>query len=276
MENLAKKLKTEVIMRENSADAQVVFKEIVENDMYNFKLLNKFEKFKPFICIDAGAHIGIFSRFFLEMFQESKVIGFEPNPDNFLLLEKNVESFTPRVTVINKGIGTKDEYVMLYPSINNYETGSWTMTPSDSHNKNLSIKVEAIDFNKFIEELVIDGNQILLKLDLEGYEAEIIKSLTYENLRKVSWLILEEHHIPIDHTKLLNAGFLEIYNPFASKRHFVYYNAASMESYSSLVLKYSYSSTKASWQSRYNCLFENSHITLRRIIATIIHKLMGK
>jgi FkbM family methyltransferase len=272
MDELKIKIKKELIYRPNTADFEIVFDEIVLQDMYNIELLRNFEKYEPFICIDAGAHIGIFSKYFSDLFPNSEVHAFEPNPENFNFLIQNI-SHNSRVVPYNKGLSLKNDKINLYPSKNEFDTGSWTMVPSDSHKKSNSIEVEIINLEEFIDSLDLTGKKLLLKIDLEGYEANILNNLNQSVFKKLEWVFIEEHHIKINHNKLEDLGFVNILNPFGSKRHFVYFNASSLDPYVVDLIRFSFISMQKTWESKYSRLLEKSRITPQNLLKSLLNKL---
>jgi hypothetical protein len=100
-------------------------------------------------------------------------------------------------------------------------TGRWTLIPPDGR-VFVSHQVEVIDLNRFI--LSLKQPVFVLKLDMEGFEAQVIETLSPEGLEKVKILIVEEHHVPFNHKRLQHHGFYLDFNPLGSKRHFVYVN----------------------------------------------------
>ena len=62
--------------------------------------------------MDVGANVGKYTDQVLEMLPDSRVVGFEPNPDVFQNLNGR---FSPdRVTVEMKGLGASDEVLKFY------------------------------------------------------------------------------------------------------------------------------------------------------------------
>ena len=67
---------------------QVIFEEEYEIACSAFEL--NFEKIDPVRIIDAGANIGLTSRFFAARLPNSLIYALEPEPENFKMLLKNV------------------------------------------------------------------------------------------------------------------------------------------------------------------------------------------
>src|SRR5258708_36166931 len=85
----------------------------------------------PFI-IDCGAHIGMSVLYFKRMYPKAKIVAFEPNPNSFKLLERNItQNNLKDVTIINAAIaplaGKIDFYVAADKS-ENFETWAWSFS----------------------------------------------------------------------------------------------------------------------------------------------------
>lgn len=66
------------------------------------------------IVYDVGAFEGIMTLFFARKVGEGKVVAFEPNPQNFNMLKRNIEvNNLTNVLLCNYAIGNKDETIDL-------------------------------------------------------------------------------------------------------------------------------------------------------------------
>ncbi|HET9857138.1 MAG TPA: FkbM family methyltransferase, partial [Chthoniobacterales bacterium] len=65
---------------------------------------------RPKIILDIGSNIGASILYFHRQFPDAKIFGFEPHPDTFRILEKNVAQL-PGVTVFNYGLGAAHQRV---------------------------------------------------------------------------------------------------------------------------------------------------------------------
>src|ERR1043165_9621169 len=64
-------------------------------------------RLQPNVILDVGSNIGSSILFFHEQFPAAKIYGFEPHPETFRVLEKNVAGI-PAVRIFNYGLGAKD------------------------------------------------------------------------------------------------------------------------------------------------------------------------
>jgi FkbM family methyltransferase len=128
------------------------------------------------IVIDAGAYIGdhtiAYSR---AAGVDGNVFAFEPNPVAFECLEYNMKNL-PNVTCFKQGLGSKIESKGLTNYGGNYGINHLT----EGH----GISITTID------ELGMFGVDFI-KIDVEGYELEILKGAT-ETLKKFKPVLLIE------------------------------------------------------------------------------------
>ena len=145
-------------------------------------------------CIDVGANVGEVAKLFLS--RGSRVIAFEPHPDAFsklcMLKTKRRSQFEP----VNKAVGLSNENVKLYFHENHaidsvkYSTGSSLMANKPNVSSNY-ILCESIDFPKYLSNF---KSIKILKIDIEGYEVELIPELIRQKaLDNVDNIFVETH-----------------------------------------------------------------------------------
>jgi len=155
---------------------------VLEKDFSNAKTI-----------IDVGAHIGAFSVFFAKRFEGAKVFCFEPMPDNFKLLSKNIslnnlskKVFPFNVAVVGK---KKQNMLPLYICEENPACNSLDKDYAIPGSKEVFVKI--ISFSEIFLENNISTCDIL-KLDCENVELEIIRECK-EEFSKIKSVILEYH-----------------------------------------------------------------------------------
>ncbi|MAT55377.1 MAG: hypothetical protein CMN32_12935 [Saprospirales bacterium] len=269
-----KKLET-LNFRKGSQDDQIVYKELVIDDMYQFKYLRKLTNiYENWVCIDGGGHIGIFSLLLAESVN-GKIYTYEPNPDSYHRCKENTKEYK-NITVLQQGIDYKDDYIKLYPPVNLKETGTWSMVPTEKHNKEKPIYVKTVNIIDFISDARQEGNNILLKLDLEGYEAAVIDNMQDDHLRMIKILILEEHGCPINHDRLNKIGFYNLYHPLGSSRHFVYFNAYGENELVKELLEIKRDLSDKYYSDKINYIKKMSRITTSRLLKGLINKFIKR
>ncbi|MDP2946932.1 MAG: FkbM family methyltransferase [Nanoarchaeota archaeon] len=138
------------------------------------------------IVIDIGANIGYYTLIFAGLVGENgKVFAFEPDPDNFALLNKNVkENKFENVVLINKAVSDKNGKTMLYLSENN--KGDHRIY--DSGEKRKSIVVDVVYLDDFLKNHKDKIN--FVKIDIQGAEGNAIRGMVglIKNNKKIKIL----------------------------------------------------------------------------------------
>jgi len=162
-----------------------LFDEIFLNNEYYFKTQNK----TPLI-MDCGSNIGMSILYFKHLYPNSRIIGFEPNPNSFKLLKKNVEENNLKnVEINNLGLYNEESEISFYID-SNLSTLIGSINKDRGGNKELKVSAKKLSsYLKDVEE--VD----LVKIDVEGAEINIIMELLESNtLNKVKEYIIEYHH----------------------------------------------------------------------------------
>lgn len=209
--------------RPGTDDDKWVIPELINQDMYRFGDLAAAEPDGESVVLDCGAHIGVFSALCASHFRRATVQSFEPQPDNFSFLERNTAGLN-RVQLNPCAVGVSAGEFPLYLPVAADEggTGRWTLTPANEEAITRKVIVPVVSLEERIRSL---GKPVfILKLDLEGFEAVLIEQLSPEAFASVKLLVLEEHHVPVNHGRLRQLGFELWFNPLGNARHFVYAN----------------------------------------------------
>lgn len=128
---------------------------------------------KDDVVIDVGANIGYYTLIFSRLVgNKGKVFAFEPEPNNFNLLQKNVKiNGYENVVIINKAVSNKMEKIKLY--IDDENQGGHTLSPTKTKSK--SIQIEAVTLDNYFKN---DSNKIkFIKMDIEGSEARTMDGM---------------------------------------------------------------------------------------------------
>jgi len=143
------------------------------------------------LAIDVGAHVGFWSRMLAERF--SSVVAFEPEPENFIHLIKNVPG---EVTCHRCAIGSQVGSVGLHnPAPQN--SGAWQVVNGD--------EVIVLPLDHF------DLSPDFIKIDVQGYEKEVIRGARKTLERSHPMVIVESNNAdPAD--ELLQLGAVPVGN----------------------------------------------------------------
>jgi FkbM family methyltransferase len=123
------------------------------------------------VVIDVGANIGYYTLIFADLVGEGgRVFAFEPDPDNFALLVKNVEANGyQNVVLVQKAISNETGKIRLYLCKDN--KGDHRIY--DSHDDRESIEVEAVRLDDYFKDY--DRRINFVKMDIQGAEGGAVK-----------------------------------------------------------------------------------------------------
>lgn len=122
--------------------------------------------------IDVGAHIGYYTVNFATMGMTT--YSFEPDRDNYLLLELNlILNNCKNSNIYNIGISDScDEKTFYY---RHEKSGHGTF--NDKIVKNQKLDLSTTITTKRLDDVSVSGNNIMVKIDTEGHELEVINGM---------------------------------------------------------------------------------------------------
>ena len=177
--NLRKKLKPEFII---TKEGHKIF--LDEGDGLHLSIYNDFdgesfemETVKKIvkegdIVIDLGANIGVYTLLLAKLVgDKGKVYAFEPSPESFMLLKKNIkENSYKNIIPVQKAVSNKSGKAKLYLTKNN--PGNNHLKNSDPANDK-SVEVEVTTLDEYVKDF--DKKINFIKMDVEGFEGYIIQ-----------------------------------------------------------------------------------------------------
>jgi len=157
------KWKASMLSGQYEPETTILFKKIIKPNM---------------TVIDIGAHIGYYTRLFSRLVGEKgQILSFEPDPDNFRLLQKNTSSLK-NVKLFNLAVSDQTDEINFYKVKNS--TGCHSIIETDNAEK---ITVSATTIDNFISQhpgIKVDA----VKIDIEGGETKAL--LGMENLLRTA------------------------------------------------------------------------------------------
>lgn len=170
-------------------------REIVLCGLYERKLLGCLEEMlskesnpKQSVMVDVGANIGNHSLYFSRLFKE--VIAFEPNPIAIHLFRANMlMNRAGNVRLYEVGLGDAKDQVPFF--IKAHNLGSGTFSNVQCGRADFVLQVEVGD--DVLEHLTTSGPITFVKVDVEGYEKQVIWGLR-ATLQKHKPIIAFELH----------------------------------------------------------------------------------
>ena len=125
------------------------------------------------IVLDIGAHIGYFTlRFAKKVGNTGKVFAFEPDPESFAILKKNVElNGYKNVILVNKAVSDRNARLKLY--LSEYSTSDNRLYESEDTRN--SVEVDTIRMDDYFtnKQQKVD----FIKMDIQGSEANALRGM---------------------------------------------------------------------------------------------------
>jgi FkbM family methyltransferase len=140
-----------------------------------------------FTVFDVGANVGLFSLSVHAIHPQSRIYCFEPSPLAQTLLDANVGDF-PEMVICKYGLFNRDMETTLH--VHRYNTGQNSIRFAGRHHAG-DVSVQVVDAGRQFDALGLSHLDIL-KIDTEGCEVEILKSMG-ERLDKVDYVLAEYH-----------------------------------------------------------------------------------
>ena len=130
------------------------------------------------VVLDLGANIGYYTLVFAKLVgEDGKVFAFEPDPDNFAMLKKNVElNGYKNIFLIQKAVSNKNGKARLYLC----EENKADHRICNLNDGRKSIEIESVRLDDFFKKY--DGKIAFIKMDIQGAEGEALQGM--QNLLK--------------------------------------------------------------------------------------------
>jgi FkbM family methyltransferase len=145
------------------------------------------------LIVDAGSNIGTSAIYFLRAYPNARVIAIEPDPDNWLVLCKNMAPYGARVLCLQAALWHCEDQLMLEKGA--YRDGdAWSTmtTPQTLGCVPRAQLVNAITVPQILQRYS-DGIIDVLKIDIEASEKYLFDQSAQEWLRNVRMVVIELH-----------------------------------------------------------------------------------
>ena len=181
------------------------FKEIFYDKVYYDEIVNIEEND---IVVDIGANVGFFS-VYASQFNPKKIICLEPDIKNYMTLLENTKNLE-NVSCYNLAISDENGIMSFcYSDLTSAGSHLKKFNEIIGKNINLETSVLTIDVEKLFDLFNLSRIDYL-KIDCEGAEQDIFKTIKDYSLKKIKKISLEFHTIEIRNQiteKLIQNGF---------------------------------------------------------------------
>lgn len=139
--------------------------------------------------LDIGANIGFHTLYFAELTGvNGKIIAFEPIPINFAALENNISlNNFPQIVSVNKAMGNTNSQMNVHVDKQTQNPGAFSLFEHGVKNTIIEC-VKGDDYLRENNTKKVD----FIKLDVEGFELEVLKGLA-ETIKQSNPIIIFEY-----------------------------------------------------------------------------------
>lgn len=175
--------------RSNRTD-QITFNQVFRDQEYNIghlprgqEMLSWYEQLDCPLVIDCGANIGASALFLHEIFPKAKIACFEPDAENFALIQANLSGID-QVTPVLAAVGANDGWMRII----NPDGDPNSFRTESCHEEKGAIK--CISIPSILSEM--QGTPYFLKVDIEGGESDLF-SKHHDVLHRFPIVAVEIH-----------------------------------------------------------------------------------
>lgn len=145
-----------------------------ESSGEKYFLENILPSIKPTVCIDVGANIGTYANLLLQN-TEADIYSFEPLTKPFETLSSLKTTFPDRFFPINKGVGEKNETLLIHYNDESSTLASFVEGVNNvSYVKNEKVqKIDVISLDSFFLGGIVKEIDFI-KIDTEGFEYQVL------------------------------------------------------------------------------------------------------
>jgi FkbM family methyltransferase len=171
----------------------------------------------PRRVVDVGANIGVFSLYQSMVKRAAQVIAFEPSPEVFPRLVKNIDiNSIKNVRLVNAAVG--DESGML----------SFAESRISANSRVSEMGLLKVPCVRLDDELKDVPGIDLLKIDTEGYETHVLRG-AFETLKKTERIVLELHY-PGEQKEIEAIVFPLGFSLTKAEGNLIFYRSANLSS----------------------------------------------
>jgi FkbM family methyltransferase len=170
---------------------RAIVRDLWERDAYGVRDLAE----PPATVVDIGAHIGSFSLLAAEAWPEARVIACEADPDNVILLQKNLAGRSQVETVAAAVVGEDVAEIEFHTVLDKIGSNSGGSSCVRAEPGSVKTRVRALSVIKLWESKGLTGCD-LMKLDCEGSEVPVLRALAESGHLAGVRRIVGEWHAP--------------------------------------------------------------------------------
>lgn len=161
----------------------------------SFEVLSNLKQLIPEVntIIDVGANSGQFSKAATHFYPEASIHTFEPLPDLFSKITKKFSS-SPKIKLYNVALGNENGVIQFnqnkyghISSILDISKENIHYPKTDNDLSKIQVRINSLDSLNIMKQ---NSGISLLKLDVQGYELEVLKG-SKETMQMLNYVIIE-------------------------------------------------------------------------------------
>lgn len=166
---------------------------------------------RSFMALDLGANIGVAALYFLSRNRANRVRCYEPDPTNLDLLYRNLDPYKERVEIVEKAVAPSSGTGTLFRATDGKHS-SLRQDVAVYNGFAAEVPTELIAFDEVLRA-ASDNPEVVVKIDVEGIETDLIRSVEFGNYPYVRRLLVESvtcsELIAKPHRRTLRTGAIE-------------------------------------------------------------------
>lgn len=204
------------VHNKNDASGPGSIREIVTKNEY---ILDQFKNIKNGSIIDIGANYGVATIILAKQNPESIIYTFEPDPDVYIFLVKNIhENGLTNVKPFNEAVSKKGINNITLHKHPLFSGGNTTYSNIDLMEKHFKNNIKTVSIKCTSLDEIVDKNNIksidLLKIDCEGAEFDIIYGSEYIKNNIIKNIIGEFHDLMYNNINNKSHDLVQYCNKF--------------------------------------------------------------
>jgi FkbM family methyltransferase len=148
------------------------------------------------VMIDLGANIGVVTLDWATRLKGVKIHAYEPHPATFAILAANVSEnhLAECVRIYNEAVGRAPGTLVLRTFWCSVLTSAYAEAEEAGGNEeSSSVRVPAVSLDQVIARCAGQGPVNLVKMDVEGAEADILEGTARSTLKEIRQFVIEYH-----------------------------------------------------------------------------------
>ena len=175
-------------------------------DLKELNLIKIRSEDKSTLIFDCGSNFGFYSLYLASLNENNQVIAFEASPKTYQELKKNIEENEfKNIQCHNLALtNNENQTLTFFESSNDWES---SLIESNFNNKTKT-NISSAKLDSFEDRIEKKNQHIVIKLDVEGYEMQVLDGAK-KIIEKYSPIIILEFSIFIDKDNKFNYDYLK-------------------------------------------------------------------